>query len=160
MGRPSGYVDPQKALQAAAAAQAALDAFQRNDMAALQAAGAAGANLQGLNLPAHIVNPTGLVMPAPAPVAAAMPAVVPIPPPAPPPVHIDGLSAVPTTCVAATGFVTAEVLKDDELYRDVSCGPGGGTGDCLVCQGCLSASHIIRHQGCTMRPQAVSAWCV
>lgn len=47
VNRPSGYVDPQKAAVAAAAASQALTAFQRGDVAALQVRGAAKWQGQG-----------------------------------------------------------------------------------------------------------------
>lgn len=47
VNRPSGYVDPQKAAVAAAAASQALTAFQRGDVAALQVRGEAKWQGQG-----------------------------------------------------------------------------------------------------------------
>lgn len=102
VARPSGYVDPSKAMNASQAATAALAAFKKGDMQALAAAALAGANLKGLGLPPHIEDPATAAMPV-----------------LPPGVAIDGLSGTPTTCLCFTGMVTAERLKDDQEYNDM-----------------------------------------
>jgi hypothetical protein len=70
---------------------------------ALAQAALQGANLKGLGLPPHIEDPA----------AAAVPNL-------PPGVVIDGLSQLPTQCLCFLGMVTAERLKNDEEYNDVS----------------------------------------
>ncbi|KAL6757245.1 hypothetical protein V8C86DRAFT_2629362 [Haematococcus lacustris] len=100
VARPSGYVDPSKALNSSQATAAALAAFKRGDMQALAAAALAGANLRGLGLPPHIEDPA----------SAAAPQVT-------PGVNIDGLAPLPTSVVCITGMVTAERLKSDEEYN-------------------------------------------
>ncbi|KAL6755914.1 hypothetical protein V8C86DRAFT_2665427 [Haematococcus lacustris] len=100
VARPSGYVDPSKALNSSQATAAALAAFKRGDMQALAAAALAGANLRGLGLPPHIEDPS----------SAAAPQVT-------PGVNIDGIAPMPTSVVCITGMVTAERLTKDEEYN-------------------------------------------
>ncbi|KAF5837660.1 hypothetical protein DUNSADRAFT_4093 [Dunaliella salina] len=69
-------------------------------MEALKAAAASGANLQGLGLPDHIVNPNQPMQ-------------------LPPGVRIDGLSLVPTPDLCFTGMVTADRLSNDSEYKDM-----------------------------------------
>mmetsp|Transcript_2672 Transcript_2672/g.4565 ORF Transcript_2672/g.4565 Transcript_2672/m.4565 type:complete len:515 (-) Transcript_2672:447-1991(-) len=102
VARPSGYVDPSKALNASQAANAALVAFKRGDMAGVAAAALAGANLRGLGLPPHIEDPATAAAPV-------LPAGV----------VIDGLSPVPTHCLCLTGMVTAQRLASDAEYLDM-----------------------------------------
>lgn len=58
---------------------------------------------QGLGLPQHIVDPVGASQPQ-----------------LPPGVSIDGVSGAPTSCLCFLGMVTADRLKDDTEYGDVS----------------------------------------
>ncbi|KAJ9533634.1 hypothetical protein QJQ45_026710 [Haematococcus lacustris] len=125
VARPSGYVDPSKALNSSQATAAALAAFKRGDMQALAAAALAGANLRGLGLPPHIEDPA----------SAAAPQVT-------PGVNIDGLAPLPTSVVCITGMVTAERLKSDEEYNGaaLSSWPAAGVPPVLSSNSCSSSS--------------------
>ncbi|KAK9808981.1 hypothetical protein WJX72_007369 [[Myrmecia] bisecta] len=98
VGRPSGYVDPSKAQEAAAAAAAALAAFQAGDhSAAMQ----------------QKMADLGVAVPAiPAPQ---------VPNPQLPAGSVGGIGTLigATTCLSVDGMVNAEVLMDNDEYKEV-----------------------------------------
>jgi len=103
-GRPSGYVDPAQAQQAAIAAAKALEAFQKGEMSLEDAAQA------GMPSAAPVVAQGTPAAAAAAVVAQAQAPGLPGPPPVP---------QVATQYLMVTGMVTAEVLADDEEYSEV-----------------------------------------
>lgn len=122
VGRPSGYVDPSKAQAAAQAAAAALSAFQAGDTDSIEMQQA----LKDLGVPA--TNPS-----AGPPAAPGLPPPLPGAPPAGQLAVGGALSgaaplaaapapanpAEPSPYVQVEGMVSAQVLADDEEYKDI-----------------------------------------
>lgn len=137
VARPAGYVDPNRATMAAAAASTAYSAFQ-----------AGGFPLQALGGPAAPAAAPAFALPGPPPLPAGMggmPPAAPYPglPMAPPMtgmpqlppqalpvqpslgggfvgvVYVEGLSQAPTQCLCVLGMVGADVLVSDLDYEEV-----------------------------------------
>ncbi|KAL0024901.1 hypothetical protein WJX77_001165 [Trebouxia sp. C0004] len=116
VGRPSGYVDPSKAQQAASAAAAALAAFKAGDDSAEM-----HQRLKDLGVPIPTGPDAATSLPA-----APMPMGNIIPAPGGPMMGMGQpyplmpqITVGPTEFLSVNGMVTPDVLVDDEEYREV-----------------------------------------